>query len=61
MQPNTYFIIFRKNTKEIRPKAPFPSWADSGLAHLSELPSRLGSRPENLGLGRGGGAHAPAC
>ena len=59
MQPNTYFIIFRKNIKEIRPKAPFLSWDDSGLAHLSESPSCLGSRPEILG--RGGGAHAPAC
>ena len=59
MQPKTYFIIFKKNIKEIRPKVPFPSWADSGLVYLSEPPSRLGSRPENLGLGRGGGAHAP--
>ena len=30
----------------------FPSWADSGLACLAELPLHLGSRPKNLGLGR---------
>ena len=61
MQPNIYFIIFRKNIKEIRPESSFLSWADSGLAHLAEPPSLLGSRPKNLGLGRGGGAPAPAC
>jgi len=46
MQPYTYFIIFQEKTsKKIRPKAPFPSWADSGLARLGRAASPPGPGP----------------